>query len=124
MTFVDIPLLPQAPHLPGPVPPAKPRPPGEKHDGGKRRWSLLPWAQLAWIVDVLEYGARKYSPDNWKHIENGRQRYYDALLRHVTDWWEGKPNDSESGLPHLAHAGCCLLFLMWFDENGEKNDGR
>ncbi|WP_228144548.1 dATP/dGTP diphosphohydrolase domain-containing protein [Moraxella lacunata] len=23
--------------------------------------------------------------------------------------------DGESGLPHLAHAVCCLIFLMWFD---------
>ena len=23
--------------------------------------------------------------------------------------------DGESGLPHLAHAVGCLIFLMWFD---------
>jgi len=27
-------------------------------------------------------------------------------------------NDPESGEHHLAHAGCCLVFLLWFEVNG------
>lgn len=95
-------------------------PAGQKHDQGKPRYSLIPSSALASIVDVLEYGATKYAPDNWKHVENARERYYNASMRHVQAWWSGEQVDSESGLPHLAHAICSLMFLMTLDgEQGE-----
>ena len=28
----------------------------------------------------------------------------------------GEQLDPESKLPHLAHAVCCLLFILWFEE--------
>jgi hypothetical protein len=93
---------------------------GVKYDGTKPRWSLLPNGAVNQIIEVLEFGAAKYAPDNWKKVDNGRQRYYDALMRHMEAWWNGEENDPESGLSHLAHAGCCLTFLIWIDRNEKK----
>jgi hypothetical protein len=88
---------------------------GKKFDSGKPRWSLLPEGAVADIVDVLEFGAKKYAENNWQMVPEGRTRYYDAAMRHIESWRNGELNDPETGLPHLAHAGCCLMFLSWLD---------
>ena len=95
------------------------KPIGTKHDAGKVRWSLLPAGTISMVLQVLEYGAAKYDIDNWMHVKDHRRRYYDAAMRHINSWLD-EPNDPESGLHHLAHAVCCLLFLMWFDKNEVK----
>lgn len=92
---------------------------GMKLDNKKPRWSLLPRGSVLQIIEALEFGAAKYEENNWQHVDNARQRYYDALMRHMEAWWSGEKRDVESGLSHLAHAGCCLVFLMWFDHNNE-----
>lgn len=88
---------------------------GSKFDLGKPRFSLLPTGVLTSVLKVLEYGAKKYSVNNWQHVENPRERYYDAAMRHLYAWFNGEPKDQETGESHLAHAICCLLFLLWFD---------
>ena len=85
---------------------------GMKFDGGKRDFTLLPWSAVEEIVKVLEFGAAKYSRDNWKHVEDGQHRYTKAAFRHLIAYNNGEINDPESGLPHLAHVGCCILFLL------------
>lgn len=93
---------------------------GAKHDGGKDPWHLLPWGPVRDIVRVLAYGAKKYAPNNWQEVPQARERYFAAAQRHLLAWWDdGERTDAESGLPHLAHAACCLLFLAWFD-GGDK----
>lgn len=95
---------------------------GMKFDAGKPRWTLLPWKQVEQIVEILTFGAKKYADNNWQKVENSRARYFDAMQRHLIAWFEGEKTDPESGKSHLAHAGCNLLFLMWFDDQnkGEK----
>lgn len=88
---------------------------GEKFDTDKDRWDLLPWEAVRQIVLVLTYGAKKYDDNNWQLVDNKGNRYFAALLRHVIAWRSGEKNDSESGLSHLAHAACCILFLLWKD---------
>lgn len=95
---------------------------GRKDDLNKRRYSLLPANTVNQVVDVLEYGASdKYEVDNWQKIPDARTRFYNAAMRHIDAWWNGEILDLDKGetkgsqLPHLAHAICCLLFLMWFD---------
>ena len=101
----------------------KPVAQGVKHDSHKLRMSLIPNGTLAEVVKVLEFGAEKYSPDNWKHVDDARTRYFDAAQRHIMTWWDNdNQTDPESGRHHLAHAICCLLFLMWFDLAGKHND--
>ena len=91
---------------------------GRKFDSNKLRWTLLPLDSVQQIVEVLEHGAQKYEIDNWKRVEGAEGpsgRYANALLRHVIAYCSGEEKDPESGLSHLAHAGCNCLFLLWFD---------
>lgn len=85
---------------------------GRKFDSGKPRMGLLPPYALEAIAKVLTLGADKYAPSNWKYVEGREWRYFDAMLRHINSHSKGEMNDPESGLPHLAHAGCCLMFLL------------
>jgi len=86
--------------------------PGKKHDQGKPQWDLVPWAAQGEVVEVLTFGADKYGPENWRQVDNSRRRYFAAALRHTIAWFKGEKRDPESGLHHLAHAICCLLFLL------------
>lgn len=88
---------------------------GQKYDTNKLRYSLLPQDVLEPVIQVLEYGAKKYSKDNWKHVDNARERYYDAAMRHLQAWFNGEAKDPETNESHLAHAMCCLMFLLWFE---------
>ena len=94
---------------------------GRKFDQDKPRWDLLPWDEVEEIVEILTFGSEKYEDNNWQHVKGSKWRYFGALCRHTFAWWRGETLDKESGKSHLAHAGCCLLFLMWFD-NQEKSD--
>lgn len=88
---------------------------GVKYDEAKARWDLLPWRATSEVVDVLTYGARKYAPENWRSVDGWRWRYHAAAVRHIAAWALGERTDSESGAHHLAHAACCLLFLIELD---------
>jgi hypothetical protein len=94
-----------------------------KHDAGKNLLGCLPPRALMSIGRVLTLGAAKYSRDNWHKVRE-RSRYYDALLRHLFAWWAGEDKDPESGESHLAHAGCCLMFLLELEEVGLAEDDR
>ncbi len=85
----------------------------KKYDQEKDRWDLLPIAPIEQLVKILGFGAKKYGDNNWQTLENFEDRYYAAALRHITKWRKGSIKDEESGLPHLAHAMCCLTFLLW-----------
>lgn len=95
---------------------------GVKYDDNKPKFSLVKPEAFVEMVKVLTYGAKKYSPDNWKLLENSQQRYFDAANRHMWAWFGGEKNDRESGYHHLAHAMCSLLFIMQKDieENQQR----
>lgn len=89
---------------------------GRKDDSAKIRYSLLPVGTVNQVVQVLEFGSKKYADNNWMKVPNANTRYYDAAMRHIDAWFNGDLKDDETGLHHLAHAICCLMFLMWFDD--------
>lgn len=88
---------------------------GRKDDIDKPMWRLLPWIALGRVVDVLTYGAKEYGPENWRAVPDAKQRYQDALFRHLAAHMRGEKLDAKSGLSHLAHAACNVLFLMELD---------
>lgn len=94
---------------------------GRKDDSAKRRYSLLPKGTVNSVVDVLGFGSKKYADNNWQKVPDAKARYYDAAMRHLDAWFNGELKDSETGLPHLAHAICCLMFLLWFDSEATND---
>lgn len=87
---------------------------GRKDDGGKLKWDLAPWNAIGEIIRVLTFGAYKYDNWNWASgIKYSRLRA--ALQRHLVAWDTGEKVDPETGINHLAHAGCCLLFLLTYE---------
>lgn len=83
---------------------------GVKFDQDKPRTDLIPFRPLFGAARVFAFGAKKYGDRNWeKGMAYGR--LFGALLRHLWYWWCGEENDSESNLPHMDHAVCCILML-------------
>ena len=92
-----------------------------KQDKGKPDWSLVPFEALEGMVRVLEFGAKKYSRNNWQ--TNGGfsyRRVLTACVRHLFAYMRGEDTDPESGLSHISHAQCNLLFLGYYLTNKEK----
>lgn len=92
-----------------------------KHDEGKTDWSLVPFEALEGMADVLTFGAKKYASWNW--TEGGGFSYSRVLrscLRHIFAFMRGEDNDPESGLSHISHAQCNLLFLAHYIRDKKK----
>ena len=94
---------------------------GFKYDQGKQRYDLIPPLAESLVVDVLTFGALKYAPNNWRGVSDPQQRYTAAAMRHLAAYRKGEYIDAESGLPHLAHAVCCLMFLAELDHENPQN---
>jgi hypothetical protein len=86
---------------------------GMKFDKNKPDYSLLPFAAVDEVVKVLTYGAAKYDRFNWEKVE--AVRYQAATMRHFSTHMQGEKIDPESGISHLAHAVCSLLYLLDFE---------
>jgi hypothetical protein len=96
---------------------------GRKDDKGKLPLHLLPPEMLEAVAEVLDFGASKYAPRNWE-LGMDWSRPYAALLRHMLAWWGGEDKDPETGLSHLAHAGCCIGFLITYERRNAGRDDR
>lgn len=99
--------------------------PGAKLDGSKPRPELVfrGFARaLKAVTAVATYGAEKYSPDGWQHVDNGEQRYMDALYRHLSEKHLGVALDEESNLSHLAHAAWNALAVLELEIKRKEMD--
>jgi len=97
-------------------------PAGNKEDSTKPRPSLLPWEAIEEVLKVLEFGAQKYAPDNWRYIPDAKRHYWDAAMRHLITHKNGEQIDAESERSHLAHAACCVLFMLALELKEGKDD--
>ena len=85
---------------------------GTKFDQEKSRVELVDPAFIEGIGKVLAFGAQKYEAHNWrKGIKISR--LLGGALRHLLSLLRGEDTDPESGLPHVHHLGCCVMFLSW-----------
>lgn len=94
-----------------------------KDNRSKSRVDLIPAAPLIGAGKVLGYGALKYKPNNWR-LGLRWSDTFASLLRHLLAFNEGEDIDEESGLPHIDHAMCQLLFLSDYYHTGTGEDDR
>lgn len=84
----------------------------ERKNEGKLRWSLVDFKAVEEMGQVLEMGAEKYNPDNWKKGLN-REEILESTMRHLSSLFAGEECDPESGLPHTAHIQCNMMFYSF-----------
>lgn len=95
-----------------------------KYDQGKPDFSMTTYELMEEIARVREFGAKKYSRDNWKISGFKITRSLAAALRHIFLFLGGETLDKESGLSHLGHAVCCLEHAIYDMKNHPENDDR
>jgi hypothetical protein len=82
-----------------------------KYDEEKVRFELLSTLAIQELAKVLTFGAKKYTSHNWRRGFT-YSRLLGASLRHIFAFMRCEDCDIETGLSHLAHAMCCLMFLL------------
>lgn len=94
-----------------------------RFNSGKHRLTLIPASFTRYTAAVLEYGAIKYSTNNWRKGCRWTAML-DSLQRHIDAFREGEDCDPESGLPHLAHMAFNVMGLTEFFDKGLGTDDR
>jgi hypothetical protein len=94
-----------------------------KFDEGKLPLHLLSTEAMNQTAAVLAFGADKYAEHNWRK-GFAWSRPLAAAMRHITAFNAGEDKDPESGLSHLAHAACCIMFLLEFEKTHQELDDR
>ncbi len=102
------------------------KPTNPKDAIGSDKIPLHLWPETASILGSLAMldGALKYGRSNFRAIGVRASIYYDAARRHLIKWFEGEDADSDSGLPHLAHALACIAILIDAGAADKLNDDR
>jgi hypothetical protein len=100
-----------------------PRAQAGRANTGKVELSLVPTVLTEEVAKVLMFGAQKYDKHNWRK-GFAWTSVMNSMMRHVNAWLDGEDLDPESGLPHLAHIGCNVAFLLEFRKYGMGIDDR
>jgi hypothetical protein len=96
---------------------------GIKHDQGKPDLTYESLETQVLLARVREFGAKKYSRDQWK---NGFSmlRSLAAAKRHIEKFLSGQTYDEESGLLELGHAMANLEHAIYDFVHRPENDDR
>jgi hypothetical protein len=89
---------------------------------------LVPPALAIEVAPVMQLGAKKYGPYNWREKPVRLAVYLEAMLRHVYAVMDGEWLDSESGRPHVAHIAASAGIVLDAEAIGnliyeEQNEG-
>lgn len=95
----------------------------DKFDKEKPKISLVPSELIIGVAEAMQYGANKYSRNNWKGGCNWT-RLYDATQRHLMAWNDKDTFDDESKLNHLKHAAANIAFLLYYTAHNIGEDDR
>jgi hypothetical protein len=94
-----------------------------RYNNGKLQWSLVDFDSLEGLVKVLEYGATKYSKNNWKKGMPVTQ-VSESLMRHLFAFLKGEDVDPESGCRHISHVMCNAMFIEYIMREKPHYDNR
>jgi hypothetical protein len=90
----------------------------------KPNYRHVPLVGLYQVGAVMELGAKKYGPCNWRDQRITASTYIAAIRRHMDAYAEGETLDPESGEHQLAHVAACCLLMLDGAACGKLNDDR
>ena len=96
---------------------------GIKYDKGKPRIAEMVVSfreALLELCKVYEFGLEKYGKDNFRELDNGKNRYINAFVRHMIAE-KDNPIDDESGLRNSSHMAFNALAYLYFDLKEKEN---
>ncbi|QNL30796.1 hypothetical protein SEA_ESTES_87 [Mycobacterium phage Estes] len=99
---------------------------GGQKAGNNVRASLIPWAELLEVAELYGKGALKYEDHNWMKGYDWHLSF-DALIRHLSEWWLGNEYDDGeggTGLEHLTAVVFHAFALMYFRKHFPQFDDR
>lgn len=98
-----------------------------RFNSGKTPYQMIPPHLLEDSARVLHHVTTRehnpYPPFNWARGRSWLETY-GCNYRHMADWYRGIDLDHETGLPHLAHMICNLLFLTHYSKAYPEGDDR
>jgi len=80
----------------------------------KTQWRNMPFRVLDQVAQAVTNGDKKYAPMDW--VKKDPALFKDALMRHISAWFQGERNDPEDDIHHLAHAIVNCMYLMEKEE--------
>lgn len=90
-------------------------------------FSLLYWPSIFEVGLAMLEGARKYGRHNYRVSGVRASVYYDAIMRHINQWWIGETIDKDSQLCHTTKALACMAVFLdainnskWIDDRPPK----
>lgn len=90
---------------------------GIKLDNDKIKAAVLGDFSIALeaVAKVGTFGVNKYTRGGWKYVENAKERYSDAMWRHLLAI-NINEIDEESGFKHIYHLAWNVLALIELEE--------
>jgi hypothetical protein len=90
----------------------------------KPRLSDVPPVALFALGAAMSNGKDKYGRFNWRETGTTASVFYDAMVRHLADWYSGEDYAHDSKIHHLGHimASCAILLDSELHKN--LNDDR
>jgi hypothetical protein len=91
---------------------------------GKPRLSDVPPVALFALGAAMSDGASKYGRYNWRDTSVTASIFYDAMMRHLVDWYNGEEYAHDSKIHHLGHIMASCAIILDGMRNGKFNDDR
>lgn len=83
-------------------------------------FTILPWEIVGEVVKVFEFGASKYTRDNYQKGDGlPLANYHQSAMRHLVASMTGEENDKECSefhkmpVDHMAHVAANALMYLW-----------
>jgi len=90
----------------------------------KPRISDVPPVALFALGAAMSDGANKYGRFNWRQTGATSSVFYDAMQRHLAQWYDGEDFADDSKVHHLAHIMASCAILMDCEHQGSLKDDR
>lgn len=84
-----------------------------KYGLAKPSLRYIPTNALAPVGEVMRQSAEgEYKPFNWRDSEVTASIFYEAILRHLIDWYSSDAIDLKSNVNHMAHIVANGLIIL------------